>query len=92
MSELEDYAYNPSKPRRRTNSFSQAAGHSALKTKFESVDPEEAIDYDEDFHGPGSAEAQEELKQNALEKMSSSSSAGTMGSVEEEDGVEEKKK
>lgn len=82
MSELEDYAYNPTKPRRRTNSFSQAAGHNLLKTKFEAVDPE-VIEFDEEVHGPTD-------EHNELEKMSTSSSADTMGSVEEEDGVEKK--
>ncbi|KAF2159786.1 hypothetical protein M409DRAFT_60553 [Zasmidium cellare ATCC 36951] len=78
MSELEDYSYNPMKPKRRSNSTSQAA---VFKTKFESLDPE-VVEYDEDLHGPDQAE---------LEKMSTtSSSADTMGSVEEEDLKEAK--
>jgi hypothetical protein len=81
MSELEDYDYNMAKPRRRTNSFSVAAGHSALKTKFEAVDPE-VIEYEEDLHGPSHGEMNDH---NELEKMSTSSSADTMGSVEEEE-------
>ena len=40
VSELEDYNYNMTKTRRRTNSSTQAAGHSVLKTKFEAIDPE----------------------------------------------------
>jgi len=80
MSELEDYDYNMSKTRRRTNSFSQAAGHSALKTKFEAFDPE-VIEYEEGVHGPSAADL---VDQHELEKMSSTSSADTMGSVEEE--------
>ena len=97
MSELEDTGYNFAKPRRRTNSFSAAAGHSALKTKFEAVDPE-VIEYEEDVHGPGQVDDHSEL---SLEQMSSSSSADTMTSVDEEeaapaavagaDGSEEKK-
>ncbi|KAK3671892.1 hypothetical protein LTR78_008258 [Recurvomyces mirabilis] len=95
VSELEDYDYNPAKPRRRTNSFSQAAGHSALKTKFEALDPE-VIEYEEDVHGPSQGDLADH---NELEKMSTSSSADTMGSVDEEEmagtvtsaGVEEKK-
>ncbi|RMY45136.1 hypothetical protein D0863_16101 [Hortaea werneckii] len=51
ISELEDYDYNSLKPRRRSNSMSLAAGHSALKTKFEAVD-EDAIEFDEALHGP----------------------------------------
>ncbi|KAK3068485.1 hypothetical protein LTR53_013902 [Teratosphaeriaceae sp. CCFEE 6253] len=94
MSELEDSSYNLANPRRRTNSFSTAAGHSALKTKFEATDPE-VIEYEEDVHGPASAEL---VEHNELEKMSTSSSADTMGSVDEEEtahaavaGVEEQK-
>lgn len=52
-----------------------------MKTKFESMDPE-AIEYDEHIHGPGMLD---EVTEHELEKMSSSSSAGTMASVEEED-------
>lgn len=74
--ELEDYNYNMMKSRRRTNSSSAAAGHKIFKTKFEDIDPE-AIDYDETLHGPG--------EENELEKMSTTSSAGTMASVEEEE-------
>ncbi|KXT04202.1 hypothetical protein AC578_123 [Pseudocercospora eumusae] len=75
-SELEDYNYNMAKPKRRSNSSSMAAGHNMFKTKFEDTDPEALVEYDEDIHGPD---------QHELEKMSTSSSADTMGSVEEED-------
>lgn len=75
------------KARRRTNSFSAAAGHNALKTKFETAD-EEAIEYNEYLHGPDTVD---ETTEHDLEKMSSSSSAGTMASVEEEDAVMNKK-
>ncbi|CAK4027267.1 Hypothetical predicted protein [Lecanosticta acicola] len=68
MSELEDYSYNMLKPKRRSNSSSAAAGHSALKTKFEAIDEDAMVEYDEDIHGPDGAE---------LEKMSTSSSADT---------------
>ena len=61
------------KPRRRNNSFSAAAGHSALKTKFEATDPE-VIEFEEEIHGPD---------QHELEKMSTSSSADTLGSTED---------
>lgn len=81
VSELEDYEYNPSKARRRTNSSSAAAGHSALKTKFEAIDPE-VIEYEEEVHGPSMSADEHEL-----EKMSTSSSADTMGSVEEDGEV-----
>ena len=74
------------KARRRTNSSTQAAGHSVVKTKFEALDPE-VIEYEEEIHGPGpeSAEASTAAGEADLEKMSTSSSADTMGSVEEED-------
>ncbi|KAI7528363.1 hypothetical protein KC331_g15780 [Hortaea werneckii] len=80
ISELEDFDYNSLKPRRRSNSMSMAAGHSALKTKFEAVDDDVAIEFDEALHGP----REEDMVDNNLEKMSSSSSADTMGSIEEE--------
>lgn len=73
-----------SKARRRTNSSTQAAGHSVLKTKFEAIDPE-VIEYEEDIHGPGPSDAADP---NDLEEMSTSSSADTVESVEE--GVEKK--
>ena len=57
-----------------------AAGHSALKTKFEA--PEDVIEYDEEVHGPSTEN--ELADHNELEKMSTSSSADTMGSVDEE--------
>jgi hypothetical protein len=75
------------KPRRRTNSSTHAAGHSGLKTKFEAIDPE-VIEYEEEVHGPRPMDLASE--QQDLEKMSTSSSADTQGSVEEEDAVEKK--
>ena len=65
------------RPKRRSNSSSAAAGHSALKTKFEDLDADAIVEYDESIHGPGA--------DDQLEKMSTSSSVDTMGSVEEED-------
>jgi hypothetical protein len=82
LSELEDYSYNPTNPRRRTNSFSAAAGHNLYKSKFEAVDPE-VIEFDEGLHGASALSAED--KENELEKMSSTSSAGTTGSIEEEE-------
>lgn len=72
-SELDDLSVRFSKPKRRSNSSSMAAGHSALKTKFEAIDDQEAIEYDEDIHGPGDAD---------LEKMSTTSSSAD--TIEEE--------
>lgn len=85
-SELEDYNYNMTKARRRTNSSTQAAGHSVLKTKFEAIDPE-VIEYEEDIHGPRPSDVAE---QQDLEDLSTSSSADTNHSVEEEDAAEKK--
>lgn len=76
------------KARRRTNSFSAAAGHSALKTKFETPD-DEAIEFDEYLHGPAVID---EASEHELEQMSTSSSAGTMASVEEEEADMHKQK
>jgi len=86
LSELEDYDYKMTNPRRRTNSFSAAAGHNLYKSKFEAVDPEAVIEFDETLHGAAGMSAQE-MADNELEKMSSSSSAGTVGSVEEEEAA-----
>jgi hypothetical protein len=61
-----------------------------LKTKFEAIDPE-VIEYEEDIHGPTPEEmAAADGKEAEFEKMSTSSSAETSGSVEEEDSVEKK--
>lgn len=82
------------KSRRRTNSSTAAAGHSVLKTKFEALDPE-VIEYEEDVHGPASAGSGSggEGGPHDLEKMSTSSSADTMGSVEEDgEGIVDEKK
>ena len=86
LSELEDYDYKMTNPRRRTNSFSAAAGHNLYKSKFEAIDPEAVIEFDERVHGAAAMSA-EEMADNELEKMTSSSSAGTIGSVEEEEAA-----
>jgi len=83
--ELEDYAYNMTKPRRRSNSFSTAAGHvSMMKSKFETIEHEPV--FEEEIHGAGAYEDGADL-----EKETTLSSAGTSGSVEEEDVAEMKK-
>lgn len=56
--------------------------YTALKTKFESADPNEVVEYDEYVHGPSEQDGAE------LEKMSTGSSAGTL--EEEEEGKEVK--
>ncbi|KAF2223616.1 hypothetical protein BDZ85DRAFT_197875, partial [Elsinoe ampelina] len=79
--ELEDYDYNLTKPRRRSNSFSAAPGHNTYRTKFETIEPEPV--FEEDIHGP-------EADDLALEEQSTHSSAGS-GSVEEEEATVDKK-
>jgi hypothetical protein len=69
------------KPKRRSNSTSLAAGHNLLKSKFEAVDPE-VIEYDEDLHGPAAV-----IDDHELEKMSTSSSTDTAHSVDEEEAA-----
>ena len=86
LSELEDYDYKMTNPRRRTNSFNAAAGHNLYRSKFEAIDPEAVIEFDENLHRAAGITA-EEMAENELEKMSSSSSAGTVGSVEEEEAA-----
>ncbi|PSK34360.1 hypothetical protein B9Z65_8686 [Elsinoe australis] len=81
--ELEDYDYNLTKPRRRSNSFSAAAGHNIFKTKFEAIEPEPV--FEEDIHGP-------EADDLALEEQSTHSSAGSGGSFEEEEAAAVDKK
>ncbi len=83
--ELMDYSYNPTKPRRRSNSFS--TDHKLIKSKFEANDQE--IVFEEELHGPEtSLDASEEGYD--LEKESTHSSAGS-GSIDEEDMAYEKK-
>ena len=77
--ELEDYAYNPTKPRRRSNSFSAAPGHNVIKTKFEHIEPEPV--FEEELHGPS---ADDMAGYEELEKSSTGSA-----SVDDED-VEKK--
>lgn len=66
-----------SKQRRRSNSSSTAPGHSALKTKFETVEHEPV--FEEELHGPVYEDGAD------LEKESTNSSAGSHASIAEED-------
>lgn len=79
FSELEDYSYNMNRVRRRTNSVSSTSIQNALKSKFETIDPE-AIEYEETLHGPSVEDLHDHPE---LEKASTSSSDG-LGSVNEE--------
>lgn len=74
--ESQDYGYNFSNARRRSNSSTQALGD--FKTKFETVEADPV--FEEELHGatPGDEE------HNALEKGNSTDSSITAASVEEE--------
>lgn len=87
--ELEDYAYNLTKPRRRSNSFSTAAGHKDFKTKFETVEPEPV--FEEEMMDRSAADnTVDSTDDTELDKQSTNSSSGG-GSVEEEDSATAKK-
>ena len=73
---MEDYGYNMTKPRRRSNSSSQ--GPRDFKTKFETIDPEPV--FEEDIHGPEADDMNEEG-----EKAESADSSTSGGSVAEEE-------
>ncbi|KAF2759814.1 hypothetical protein EJ05DRAFT_474871 [Pseudovirgaria hyperparasitica] len=79
--ELEDFNYNMTHPRRRTNSSSHGHDLSAFKTKFETIEAEPV--FEEELHGPTA----EDLDALALEKATTASTLASTGSVEEEDAV-----
>ncbi|KAI9835556.1 MAG: hypothetical protein M1819_002007 [Sarea resinae] len=74
--EIEDYAYNMTNPRRRSNSSSIEHGIKNFKTKFETVDLEPT--FDEEVHGARPEDNVELEKEESLDSASG-------GSVEEED-------
>ncbi|KAF2840577.1 hypothetical protein M501DRAFT_930935, partial [Patellaria atrata CBS 101060] len=69
--EIQDYAYNMTNPRRRSNS--STAGPKDFKTKFETIDPEPV--FEEELHGATIDDSEKE----------STNSSNT--SVEEEEAV-----
>lgn len=77
--EIEDYNYNLTNPRRRSNSSSHT-GLKDFKTKFETVEPEPV--FEEEIHGAPIGEE--------LEKESTVSSANSAQSVDEEDASSKK--
>ena len=94
--ELQDYEYNLTKPRRRSNSFSTAAGHKDFKTKFETVEPEPVFEEETMGGGSGSGTADGaaagdggHVGEMDVDKASTNSSGG--GSVEEEESAAAKK-
>jgi hypothetical protein len=75
--ESQDYGYNFTNARRRSNSSTQALGD--FKTKFETRDEDPV--FEEELHGPVLEEPEENL---GLDKEESTDSAISTGSVEEE--------
>ncbi|KAK7612583.1 hypothetical protein JOL62DRAFT_569217 [Phyllosticta paracitricarpa] len=73
--ELDDFAYNMSNPRRRSNS-NTLHNMRDIKTKFETVEPEPV--FEEEIHGPLAED-------NDLDKVSTGDSTNTEGSVEEDE-------
>jgi len=77
--ESQDYGYNFTNQRRRSNSSNQVLGD--FKTKFEAVDQDPV--FEEELHGP----TQDEIDEGStLSKEESSTDTSTLGgSVEEEE-------
>ena len=76
--EMQDYGYNFTNARRRSNSSSHGLGE--FKTKFEAVEADPV--FEEEFHGH--TEASEDGENLGLEKEESADSTSG-GSIEEED-------
>lgn len=76
--EMQDYGYNFTKARRRSNSFSQSIGD--FKTKFEGIEKDPV--FEEEIHGP--LDGGEEDEHVSLEKTETADSTST-ASTEEED-------
>jgi len=72
--EVEDYGYNLTNPRRRSNSSSHGPGVKDFKTKFEQIEPEPV--FEEELHGPNA----EDFDQKSTTTTDSSGNT----SVEEE--------
>ncbi|KAI9785782.1 MAG: hypothetical protein M1839_008799 [Geoglossum umbratile] len=75
--EIEDYNYNMTNPRRRSNSNTVVSKD--FKTKFEAVDPEPV--FEEELHGPMRGEDEKDDVEKDLSAVSTTSSA----SVEDEE-------
>jgi hypothetical protein len=73
--EVEDYAYNFTNPRRRSNSFS-AAHTKDFKSKFEAVEHEPV--FEEELHGPTAEDLAE------LEQASTAGSSGDQSIIDED--------
>jgi hypothetical protein len=83
--EAQDYGYNFTNSRRRSNSSTKALGE--FKSKFEGIDPV----FEENLHGP-SEEDVEKASTASLDKEESTDSSTLGGSVEEEEAASADKK
>lgn len=83
MDELEDYTYNASKPRRRSNSISHNATNNKLKSKFE--DRDDAPVFEEEIHGASAPDfiGQMDHDHEEMEKLEKQSTVSSMESVDE---------
>ncbi|KAK2753951.1 hypothetical protein FQN54_007310 [Arachnomyces sp. PD_36] len=70
--ESQDYGYNFTNTRRRSNSSTQAL--TDFKTKFETIEPEPV--FEEELHGPAD-EAEEHVEARKVESIGSSTSEGS---------------
>lgn len=77
--EQDDYGYNFTNARRRSNSSTHGHSISDFKTKFETVEPE--VVFEEEYHG---AKADMESETMSLDKTDSADSTSAV-SVDEED-------
>ncbi|KAI9822744.1 MAG: hypothetical protein M1832_002977 [Thelocarpon impressellum] len=76
--EIQDYAYNLTNPRRRSNSSSH---HGPVTTKFETREPEPV--FEEDVHGPGAMLDDDEAGAVLDKEESASSASGASIEIEE---------
>ena len=82
--ECQDYGYNFTNQRRRSNSSTQVLGD--FKTKFEGFDQDPV--FEEELHGPTEDDLE---KASTISKEESSTDTSTVGgSLEEEDGFPKK--
>ena len=76
--ESQDYGYNFTNERRRSNSSTQGRTIGDFKTKFEAVEADPV--FEEEFHGP-----QKEDMEELTQEKSESADSVSMASVEEEE-------
>ena len=79
--ESQDYGYNFTNARRRSNSSSQSHHIHDFKTKFEAVETDPV--FEEEFHGPG-VDEEDDGQMSNIEKGESTDSVSS-ASIEEEE-------